>query len=467
MIFLARAQRFLDNAYRWNRLQVPSAQPGMFQFRFLHEWRVIVYDKKAIADFLDSNILQFLPMVGDIYQFGYTVHPSLGQNPDIHRPYLRYIMSHLDEFLPDMMKEIELTLGQKHSENNGQFVVMDCMTEAVFRALNVILVGPHLARDPVFRQETLKAVQSILGTGTLLKLSPGFARPFLHKLFKLFMPSCAKSHAMMIEEIRRRKSEVAKEQGQWDSHGIDVLSEFARDNKLIDDENMLAFHFIVLNLAGSFSTIMTLTNVIFDLIEQEGCRLRIREELCAAILDQPGTESDITASMLASCPTLDEFLKESLRLCNLGVLHITRRAARDFTFSNGVRIPAGTSLSVPVGWTHGDPDIYPNPETFDSSRFRFASSDGDYDQAGVHPESNPSNLDPNLLFFGYGKHACPGRFLAIRIVKCLVAHLILNYDIKWAHVGFAPRPMWVMYYCVPDPRAEAVISKRDRKEVQG
>ncbi|KAH7886415.1 cytochrome P450 [Phlebopus sp. FC_14] len=464
--FLARAQQFLDDAYCWHRFNPnPDAQTGMFQIRLLDEWRAIVYDKKAITDIFNSSSLLFLPVVSDMFQFSYTMHPSIGQSPDIHRPYLRFIMSHLDEFLPDMMKEIELTLDARHSENNGQFAVMDGLTATVFRALNVVFVGPHLARDPVFRKETLKAIQSIMGTGSILKFSSSFARPFLHKVLNMFMPTCTKAHAMLVNEIRRGKSEISKERCQWDHRGIDVLTEFIRGDKLIDDENILAFHFIAMTLAGTVTTNpgwlafillsehQTLTAIVFDLVQQEGCLHRIRKELQAATSDR----GEINAGVLASCPSPDAFLEESLRLCNLGALPITRRATKDLTFSNGIRIATGTSLSVPIRWTHCNPEVYPNLETFDDSRFRDTSG---VHKSGVYPHSDPANPNPNFLFFGYGKYACPGRFLAMRIAKCLVAHLVLKYDIRWAHPGCVPRPMWVMYYCAPDPKAEVVISRR-------
>jgi cytochrome P450 len=37
-----------------------------------------------------------------------------------------------------------------------------------------------------------------------------------------------------------------------------------------------------------------------------------------------------------------------------------------------------------------------------------------------------------LASFGYGKHACPGRFYAVRKVKLIFSRLLLNYDIEWA-----------------------------------
>ena len=34
--------------------------------------------------------------------------------------------------------------------------------------------------------------------------------------------------------------------------------------------------------------------------------------------------------------------------------------------------------------------------------------------------------------FGYGKQACPGRFLAVRQVKLILAKLFFEYDLQWA-----------------------------------
>jgi cytochrome P450 len=34
------------------------------------------------------------------------------------------------------------------------------------------------------------------------------------------------------------------------------------------------------------------------------------------------------------------------------------------------------------------------------------------------------------LFFGYGQHACPGRFFAANEIKMILARTILEYDIK-------------------------------------
>ena len=55
-----------------------------------------------------------------------------------------------------------------------------------------------------------------------------------------------------------------------------------------------------------------------------------------------------------------------------------RLALRPFTFSNGVTVPAGTVVGVPVSATHTDEEIYPNPDEFDGFRFaKLREREGD------------------------------------------------------------------------------------------
>ncbi len=34
------------------------------------------------------------------------------------------------------------------------------------------------------------------------------------------------------------------------------------------------------------------------------------------------------------------------------------------------------------------------------------------------------------MSFGYGRNVCPGRFFAANVIKIVIAHIVLNYDIK-------------------------------------
>jgi cytochrome P450 len=80
---------------------------------------------------------------------------------------------------------------------------------------------------------------------------------------------------------------------------------------------------------------------------------------------------------------------------------VTRLALRPFTFSNGVTVPAGTTIAAPAIAIHTDGDIYPNPETFDGFRFAKLREHDGVPVIGQQATSTSAEYLP----FGYGRHA--------------------------------------------------------------
>ena len=72
-----------------------------------------------------------------------------------------------------------------------------------------------------------------------------------------------------------------------------------------------------------------------------------------------------------------------------------------------------------------DPDIWPDHETFDGYRFLRMRQQGD-------PNSwQFAFVGEDSINFGAGTHACPGRYYVSQEVKIMLAHLLLNFEIKW------------------------------------
>jgi cytochrome P450 len=82
---------------------------------------------------------------------------------------------------------------------------------------------------------------------------------------------------------------------------------------------------------------------------------------------------------------------------------LNRLALRPFTFSNGVTIPAGTLIGLPVHSVHTDEEIYPNAQEFDGFRFlKLREKEGDDVLAARHQMATTS---VELLSFEYGRNA--------------------------------------------------------------
>ena len=97
-------------------------------------------------------------------------------------------------------------------------------------------------------------------------------------------------------------------------------------------------------------------------------------------------------------PSFTSFLH--LHLDHATVVTLSRVALKDFTFSDGTCLPAGTFISVPLYTTHHDESRYSNPDEFDPDRFTMSEEHG-----GDGPK--PQMVTPNADYipWGLGRHA--------------------------------------------------------------
>jgi cytochrome P450 len=66
-----------------------------------------------------------------------------------------------------------------------------------------------------------------------------------------------------------------------------------------------------------------------------------------------------------------------------------------------------------------------------------------------------------LLFLNHlGKHACPGRFFAGNEIKAMLAHLLLNYDVKAEVDGVRPKNVNIGPSQMPNPTAKVLFRQR-------
>lgn len=81
---------------------------------------------------------------------------------------------------------------------------------------------------------------------------------------------------------------------------------------------------------------------------------------------------------------------------------------------------------------HYDEDIYPQAQQFDP--FRFVSRDDSNAESRGHGYTTikpTTSADDHFFGFGTNKHPFPGRFPAVHMIKLIMAHILLNYDIEY------------------------------------
>lgn len=62
----------------------------------------------------------------------------------------------------------------------------------------------------------------------------------------------------------------------------------------------------------------------------------------------------------------------------------------------------------------------------------------------------------NIVYYVYS----PGRFFATNEVKAMLAHVLLNYDVKLPNNSGRPSELWFGVSSIPDPTAELMFRKR-------
>ena len=67
---------------------------------------------------------------------------------------------------------------------------------------------------------------------------------------------------------------------------------------------------------------------------------------------------------------------------------------------------------------------------------------------------------PKFLPFGCGRHACPGHYFAACKLKIMLAHTVLNYDVKMENDGVRPADVWLASSCIPDLKGKVMFCKR-------
>jgi cytochrome P450 len=136
-----------------------------------------------------------------------------------------------------------------------------------------------------------------------------------------------------------------------------------------------------------------------------------------------------------------------------------RLAVSDFTLSDGTLIPRGTSVGVISHGRHLDEDILENARVFDAFRYARLRAQPEHENQFTFAQSSSENM-----MFGLGRHACPGRHFASALIKLILVHLLVSYDIKFMEGKPLPESKWTQKFRNPDFAAGVAFHSRAAEE---
>ncbi|CAG8135836.1 unnamed protein product [Penicillium salamii] len=340
------------------------------------------------------------------------------------------IRTKLTQSLASVMEPLSaetcVVLEKEWTNNNDwhNLTLKPCILRMVAQLSSKVFLGDQICRDPNWLRITVDYTVDSFIAAVALRQWPSFIRPLVAN----FLPACQKTRRELDEarsiikpvlQARREAKEATARDGRTTVRFNDAMQwmeDVAKGRPYDAAVVQMSFSVVAIHTTSDM-----LTQVLYDLCGKEDIIQALRLEVINVVREEGwGKQS------LHKLKIMDSVLKESQRLKPIGVASMRRVATEDIKLSDGNILSKGTSLLV-SGDNMWDSRIYPDPETFDPYRFlKLREVPGHETSAQLVAPS------ADHFGFGYGNHACPGRFFAVNEVKIALAHMLLKYDIKLA-----------------------------------
>lgn len=219
---------------------------------------------------------------------------------------------------------------------------------------------------------------------------------------------------------------------------LEILMNSEDENGQTLNEDQIADNVIGVLFAAHDTTASLLTWIVKYLTEHP----QILEAVTAeqeAIKQAKQEGESLTWSDTRNMVLTSRVIHETLRVASI-LSYTFREAVKDVEYK-GYLIPKGWKVMPLFRNIHHNPEFFPDPHTFDPSRFERP------------PKRN------TFLPFGSGVHSCPGNELAKLEILILIHHLTTKY--RWDIVG---TESGIQYGPFPVPKQGLPVKVRPRTE---
>ncbi|KAJ6568361.1 cytochrome P450 [Mycena vulgaris] len=432
---------------------------SVFRVALIDRWSVLVSGKQLVEEIATAREedLSFHQSTNEFLQTRYTLGRGIERDP-YHPTVIRTSLSrNVGTRFPDVRDEIVCSFSELLPLKDDEWMVVpayDTMMQVICRTSNRFFVGLPLCRNPDYLALNIGVAMDVVVKAQLINFLPAFLRPtfgpFISSL-KSNMRRASKHLTPLVAERLKKMEELGKD---WPGKPNDLIS-WLLDSAQGDELSLTALvqRVIFVNFAAIRTSTDTFTHLLFDLAANPSYIAPLREEVEAIVNAEGWTKASI-----GKMRKLDSMLRESQRLHGIGTQSLGRKVVNPngFTFSDGTTLPTGTYLHATTWSLHHDPELYPDPHVFDGFRFaklREAETVGAAKHLAV-----TTSLD--YLAFGHGGHACPGRHFAAVELLGILAHIVLNYDVKLQNDEGRPQNQYIASACIPHASAKVLFRKR-------
>lgn len=288
--------------------------------------------------------------------------------------------------------------------------------------LNKLPVGQVQNIAETMRQVTLRiATKSLFGedigteggsTGEIIQEALQLQAGLAMKLFRFDLPGLPWHRYLTLaaryESLMRSLIEAKKQRGGDDPDVLSMLMQVQDEETQAGlTEAELLGHVGVLFVAGHETSANALTWTLFLLSQHPQIMADVLDELEAVLQGETPT-----LETLQQLPLLERVIKESMRV--LSPVPWNGRVTAKPTELGGYSLPEGTEVFVSISQTHHMSELYPDPESFNPSRWETITP--------TAYEYNP---------FSAGPRVCIGAGFAMMEIKIVLAMLLQRYRLQF------------------------------------
>ncbi|KAE8549504.1 hypothetical protein EYB25_008026 [Talaromyces marneffei] len=402
---------------------------GLFQITTTEGTRIVAGQKyyQELCDLKDDE-LSFKGSISDLFATHYTgvlISDDLKETA-INRD-LTQNMARLTSKIED---EVEWALAdQIGSCKDWKPVVMNDVSQKIIAHVTARAFNPDLARDPDWIRISVDYWMDAFAAAKTIKFFPVWLRPLAAKLMAQparMRATREEAQRLVIPVLKRRlalpENEKPDDMMQW------MMNRLGDKAGTPEELHHQAHLQLALAMGAIHSTNFTLLHQFFDLAAYQEYHEPLRQEYREALEKTGGKLTKATLGMLNK---LDSFMKESQRYNPPGLTNGRRKTLKDIRLNDGTIIPQNSNIEIAANAVNRDPAIHEDPDVFDGFRF-YKMRQRSEEDTNRHQFVSSS---PNSLNWGYGRHACPGRFFAVDEIKLILSKVLQKYDISLVNPG--------------------------------
>lgn len=452
--FYVGASRFLVDAPGVLKEGYEKYGNRPFKVATMLRWTVVLTDPQHMMEIANAaeEDLSFREAMKDIMGVDDALKINVG-SPD-HDLLAELLKSHIArnatkicaEVQDELLVSLETVLGNE-SDDWTSIPALSTVSRIMVQTWQRFFVGYPLCRSSEWSSLVAKIHKDVAISSVIRRLVPSWTFPFFARLTSNLEANVDRATILLGTAVEACTSEV-DEYATPNEQKFDFLARLVRRSTGEDSLlRNLTTRLLGFTIAVSSTPSNTLTHALYHLATNPEFAQVLRDEV-DPIVQHDGWNIQSVAKM----NKIDSFLRESARINGVSSLGFFRQATRDLSLSDGTFLPKGCTIAVSLPPFHRDSTAYEAPDEF--RPFRFSDN----------PEHSITTITPQWLFFGYGKHACPGRFLLTYQLKVMFAYMISAYDIRIGDEWTSRPPNFIFGEGIV-PNLSAHVSYRRRQPI--